>query len=76
MKEYFFFSKNKIQQLTFLSLSLLPPFPTDSSRSYASQNELIEIELQQKIKTKACSLQIIYELSNDFRNKDIAEGEL
>ncbi len=58
MKEYFFFSKNKIQQLTFLSLSLslslslLPPFPTDSSRSYASQNELIEIELQQKIKQR------------------------
>ena len=24
MKEYFFFSKNKIQQLTFLSLSLSP----------------------------------------------------
>ena len=43
------FSFLKIRFKYLLSSLSLSFFPTDSSRSYALQNELIEIELQQKL---------------------------
>ena len=69
------FSFLKIRFKYLLSSLSLSFFPTDSSRSYALQNELIEIELQQKLNKGLFFTDDIW-IPNDFRNKDIAEGEL